>query len=69
MHREKNLKIAHDTMKEFNIEKFHCATIRFNNINSIYIKGFLSSTEIYAIASMISKFVLEKDYSLEPFSI
>lgn len=69
LYKEENLKIASDTMREFNIEKFCYATVEFNNINSIYIKGFLSSTEVYAISSMISKFILEKDGSLESFSV
>ena len=69
MHKKENLKIAQNIMSKFNIEKFYHATIEFKNINSIYIKGFLSSTEVYALSSMISKFILEKDGSLESFSI
>jgi len=69
VYKEENLKIAQNIMSKFGIEKFYRATIEFNDINSIYIKGFLSSTEVYALSSMISTFILEKDGSLESFSI
>ena len=69
MHKEENLKIAQNVMSKFNIEKFCCATVKFDNINSICIKGSLSSSELYALSLMVSKFILEKDGSLESFSI
>jgi hypothetical protein len=69
LYKEENLRIVREVMSKFGIEKFRRATIVFKDINLIHIKGFLSSSEIYALSLMISKFILEEDGSLESFSL
>ncbi len=69
MHKSTNLEIVRSTMAKFGIKKIKNVTVDFYDINSIYIEGFLTSTELYALSSMVSKFDLEADGSLEPFSV
>lgn len=69
MHKSTNLGIVRSTMAKFGIKKIQNVTVNFHDINLIYIEGFLTSTELYAISSMVSKFDLEADGSLEPFSV
>lgn len=69
MHKSENLEIARSTLAKFDLKKFQNASVMFYDINSICVIGHLTSSEVYALSIMVSKFLLEKDGTLEPFKL
>ena len=69
MYKTVNLEIVYSTLAKFGLKEFQNAVIEFCDINKITVVGHLTSTEIYALSAMTSKFLLEKDSTLEPFKI